>query len=72
MLMLWCSVTFAKFLTPILGDQVYNPGGDHGAFVCQWLENVIGSPGLMAVLGIVAVIFLTYISNETINVIKNC
>ncbi len=69
-IMLWCSVTFAKFLTPILGDQVYNPGGDHGAFVCQWLENVIGSPGLMAVLGIVAVIFLTYISNETINVIR--
>ena len=69
-IMLWCSVTFAKFLTPILGDQVYNPGGDHGAFVCQWLENVIGSPGLMAVLGIVAIIFLTYISNETINVIR--
>ncbi|MBO5625108.1 MAG: DNA translocase FtsK 4TM domain-containing protein [Prevotella sp.] len=69
-IMLWCSVTFAKFLTPILGDQVYNPGGDHGAFVCQWLENVIGAPGLMAVLGIVAIIFLTYISNETINVIR--
>ena len=69
-IMLWCSVTFAKFLTPFLGDQVYNPGGDHGAFVCQWLENVIGSPGLMAVLGIVAIIFLTYISNETINVIR--
>ena len=69
-IMLWCSVTFAKFLTPILGDQVYNPGGDHGALVCQWLENVIGAPGLMAVLGIVAIIFLTYISNETINVIR--
>ena len=69
-IMLWCSVTFAKFLTPILGDQVYNPSGDHGAFVCQWLENVIGAPGLMAVLGIVAIIFLTYISNETINVIR--
>ena len=65
-IMLWCSVTFAKFVTPIMGDQVYNPGGDHGAFVCQWLEGVIGSPGLIATLGIVALIFLTYISSETI------
>jgi len=69
-IMLWCSVTFAKILTPVMGDQVFNPGGDHGAFVCQWVENVIGAPGLMAVLGIVAIIFLTYISNETINVIR--
>ena len=69
-IMLWSSVTLAKFLTPFMNDQVYNPGGDHGAFVCQWLENVIGAPGLMAVLGIVAIIFLTYISNETINIIR--
>ena len=69
-IMLWCSVLFSKFLTPIMGDQVYNPGGDHGVFVVQWLENVIGSPGLMVVLGLVAIVFLTYISNETINVIR--
>ena len=69
-IMLWCSVLFAKFLTPIMGDQVYNPGGDHGVFVMQWLENVIGSPGLMVVLGLVAIVFLTYISNETINIIR--
>ena len=41
-LMVWCSVTFAKFLTPIMGDQVFNPGGDHGMFCCQFLENIIG------------------------------
>ena len=41
-LMVWCSVTFAKFLTPIMGDQVFNPGGDHGLFCCQFLENIIG------------------------------
>lgn len=69
-IMVWCSVLFAKFLTPIMGDQVYNPGGDHGVFVTQWLENVIGAPGLMVVLGLVAIVFLTYISNETINVIR--
>ena len=69
-LMLWCSVTFAKFLTPIMGDQVFNPGGDHGQFCCQFLENIIGAPGLTAVLGLVAILFLTYLTTETITVIR--
>ena len=69
-LMVWCSVTFAKFLTPIMGDQVFNPGGDHGMFCCQFLENIIGSPGLTAVLGLVAILFLTYLTTETITVIR--
>ena len=68
--MIWCSVTFAKFLTPIMGDQVFNPGGDHGLFCCQFLENVIGTPGLTAVLALVASLFLTYLSSETITVIR--
>ncbi len=68
--MIWCSVTFAKFLTPIMGDQVFNPGGDHGLFCCQFLENVIGTPGLTAVLALVAILFLTYLSSETITVIR--
>lgn len=69
-LMVWCSVTFAKFLTPIMGDQVFNPGGDHGLFCCQFLENIIGSPGLTAVLGLIAILFLTYLTTETITVIR--
>ena len=69
-LMIWCSVTFAKFLTPLMGDQVFNPGGGHGLFCCQFLENVIGAPGLTAVLVLVAILFLTYISSETITVIR--
>lgn len=68
--MIWCSVTFAEFLSPIMGDMVFNPGGDHGAFVCQWLKNVIGAPGLLALLIVVAVTFLTYITTETIIVIR--
>lgn len=71
LIMIWCSVAFAKFLTPIMGDQVYNPGGDHGQACSQWLENVIGTPGLAATLGLVAIVFLTFLSSETINVIRN-
>ena len=68
--MVWLSVTFAKFLTPIMGDQVYNPGGGHGENCCQFLEGVIGAPGLLAVLGIVAIAFLTYLTSETIAFIR--
>ncbi|MDY6130379.1 MAG: DNA translocase FtsK 4TM domain-containing protein [Prevotella sp.] len=69
-LMVWCSVTFAKFLTPIIGSQIFNPGGDHGLFLCQFFENIVGAPGLTALLILVAVIFLTYLSSETITVIR--
>ena len=68
--MIWCSVTFAKFLTPIMGDLVYNPGGDHGLFICQFIQNLIGPPGLTAVLALVALFFLTYLSAETIEFIR--
>lgn len=70
LVMIWSSVTLAKFLTPFMINQVYNPGGDHGAFVCQWLENVIGSPGLLGILIIVALAFLTYLTSETITVVR--
>lgn len=69
-IMVWTSVTFAKFLTPIMGDLVFNPGGDHGLYCVQQLENLVGPPGLTALLLIVALIFLTYLSAETITVIR--
>ena len=69
--LVWCSVAFAKFFTPIFGDSVFNPGGDHGQYCARWIENIIGSPGLIAVLLIIALAFLTYLSSETINVVRN-
>jgi len=68
--MIWSSVAMAKFVTPFMVDHIFNPGGDHGAFVCQWLENVVGAPGLMALLVITALAFLTYLTSETINFIR--
>lgn len=68
--MVWCSVVLAKFLTPFVGEEVYNPGGGHGEYICCWLENVIGTPGLVAMLAVVAILFLTYLTSETINVIR--
>ena len=70
LVMIWSSITFAKALTPLMGDQVYNPGGDHGAFCVQYMENMVGTPGLIAILVIIMLAYLTYITSETITVVR--
>ncbi len=69
-IMVWSSVALATFLSPFTGDMVFNPGGTHGLLCKQFLENLIGPPGLTAVLLIVALAFLTYLTSETIEVIR--
>lgn len=70
LVMVWCSVTFAKVLAPAFENSHFNPGGDHGNSIMTYLENYIGAPGLFVVLIVVALIFLTYLSCETIEVVK--
>ena len=69
-LMEWSSITSAKFLSPILGVLTFNPGGKHGLFIVEKAENLIGTPGLTAALLVVAVIFLTVLSAQTIQLIR--
>lgn len=70
LVMIWSSVTLAKFLTPLASDSFFNPGGNHGLFCVQQLENMIGPPGLTALLFFVALAFLTYLSAETITIVR--
>ena len=69
-LMIWASITLAKFLAPFFTYSCYSPGGDHGLYICQYIENFVGAPGLTAILGLVAIAFLTYLSAETIFIIR--
>ena len=69
-LMIWSSVTFSKFLSPFFIDACYNPGGDHGLYIQQAIENLLGAPGLTAILALTAIAFLTYLSAETIFIIR--
>ncbi len=69
-IMAWSSVTLATFLTPFTGDWVFCPGGAHGLFCKQFVENLIGTPGLTAVLLVTALAFLTYLTSETIEVVR--
>ncbi|MBO5204414.1 MAG: DNA translocase FtsK 4TM domain-containing protein, partial [Prevotella sp.] len=68
--MLWLSVAMAKFLSPFFADSFFNPGGDHGLFVCQRCEGLTGAPGLMVILATTAIAFMMYLSVETINFIR--
>jgi S-DNA-T family DNA segregation ATPase FtsK/SpoIIIE len=68
--MVWLSVAMAKFLAPIMPSSIFNPGGDNGAYCVTITENVVGAPGLIAILVFVAIAFLTFVSTETINVVR--
>ena len=65
-IMIWSSVTFAKFLNPLFQVSHFNPGGDYGQATCELIEGLIGSPGLIFLLAVSAVAFLIYLSTETI------
>lgn len=69
-IMIWSSVTMAKFLSPFFGNCFFNPGGNHGMFVCQRIEGFIGAPGLVVILASTAIAFMMYLSVETIYFIR--
>ena len=64
--MYWLSIFLAKVVAPFTGELVFNPGGRHGALSVQYIENVIGPPGLAAILFFTAIALLTFISTQTI------
>ena len=69
-IMIWASITMAKFLSPFFADACFNPGGEHGVAVCQQIEGLIGTPGLTAILALTAIAFLVYLSMETVIVLR--
>ena len=70
LVMEWLSVTLAYFVTPLFPSLHFCPGGEHGLYVCHFFERYVGSPGLVAILIVVAILFLMYISSETIVLIR--
>ena len=70
-IMIWCSVAFAKLLPPLFPDSVFNPGGDHGLYICNYIENIGGTPTLIGLLVIVALAFLVYLSAQTIYTVQH-
>ena len=70
LLMIWASVTLATFLQPLFADSSFCPGGDHGMYISHYIGNLVGAPGLTAILALIAVAFLTYFSAATVIFIR--
>ena len=67
----WSSLVLAWFVSPFTSGLHFCPGGDHGLFVGHRIVALVGSPGLFAILVIVALLFLMYISGETVIFLRN-
>ena len=70
LVMIWFSIALAKYVTPWFDDLHFCLGGDHGRSVGRFIEGFVGAPGLTALLVIIAILFLTYVSSETIYFIR--
>ena len=68
--MIWLSVFLAKVLAPLMPEAIFNPGGYHGSVCVDFTENVIGPPGLTAVLFFTAIALLTFVSKQTITWVR--
>ena len=70
LVMVWASLVLAQFVTPLVPQSHFCPGGDHGLYMCQRIEGFVGAPGLFALLVVVAILFLMYVSSETVIFIR--
>ena len=70
LLMIWASVALGTWLQPLFEDASYSPGGDHGVYIGNYIGNLVGTPGLTAILILIAVAFLTYFSAATVIFIR--
>ena len=72
-LMLWTSIFLSAFgyLFPYFEGSFVKLGGNHGIQVVKFLTQLVGTPGLLAVLVVTAVLYLIYLSAKTIEVIRD-
>lgn len=64
--MIWGSVFFSFLLSDVMAGSFMVPGGRHGEVVCAWLEQQIGVVGIVLSLLVTLLVFLIYLSRETI------
>ena len=72
-LLVWSSVflAFIASFIPGLEDSFLNLGGNHGNLVVRKTVSVVGTPGLLGLLVITAVLYLVYVSAKTIEYIRS-
>ncbi|MDO4179776.1 MAG: DNA translocase FtsK 4TM domain-containing protein [Bacteroidales bacterium] len=69
-LLIWFSITLGFIFNGTFADTFVYPGGMHGYNVSNWLVSQIGAPGLCLLLLVTALLFLVYLSSETVRLIR--
>lgn len=69
-LTIWFSLALAYLCEDLLSDSFIYPGGLHGHNVSRWLIGQVGQSGLILVLLITALLFMIFVSSETMRVIR--
>lgn len=72
LLMVWTSIFLGFLFEHSFVNSFIYPGGIHGYNVSQWLCSQIGHIGVVLLLLGVALIYLVYMSNATIRIIRRC
>ncbi|MBQ7947568.1 MAG: DNA translocase FtsK 4TM domain-containing protein [Bacteroidaceae bacterium] len=62
----WGSVFFAFVLGSLFEGSFMSPGGRHGETVAAWLQAQIGVVGVVLVLALTLIAFMTYVTRDTI------
>lgn len=65
-----CSFFFQHVFEQLDNWNFINPGGNHGLFVSNWLNQRVGTIGTFMVLALIAVSYLAYLSSETMQLIR--
>ena len=70
-LMIWFSVALSTFIPSSIREKFFfHPGGQHGEVICEYAKSMIGAPGLIFALLVLAIGYLIYASSRTIKIIR--
>lgn len=70
--LVWTSIClgFVETVIPAREESFFNLGGNHGERAVEYLNSLFGAPGILAILIVVGVLFLIYVSAKTIDYIR--
>ena len=71
--MIWTSILLSALTKdiPSMGDSFFFLGGLSGKNIVNWLSLMIGTPGVYAILALVAILFLVYLSKRTVEIVRS-
>ncbi len=69
--MVWGSLCFSFLFGDLMAGSFLSPGGEHGERVAAWLVSQIGPLGMVLLLLVSLVLFMIYLTRDTIKWIKS-